>query len=219
MVGIVRGGAGGSFVRHTSRCRWTESIVSLGRGVSSCAELQVFSYYRGWKEACHATRTISTTSRRHLSSRVFFMHGKAPKEMHAILKETLEEHAPLYATVKNLVDQFKRRDFHSDHPGDYWSNSRANLGRPPDFGWINSWATGHLTWEGWVQHSWRFRHAEALREVGPEMLGRGSKTSNVPVVWANSGIFFGAIQMMSCRDWWLWTKPGYITMTRRQSNN
>ena len=31
--------------------------------------------------------------------------------------------------------------------------------------------------------------------------------------------FFGAIQMISCRDWWTWTKPGYITMTRRQSNN
>jgi len=31
--------------------------------------------------------------------------------------------------------------------------------------------------------------------------------------------FFGAIQMISCRDWWLWTKLGYITMTRRQSNN
>jgi len=27
--------------------------------------------------------------------------------------------------------------------------------------------------------------------------------------------FFGAIQMISCRDWWPWTKPGYITMTRR----
>jgi len=27
------------------------------------------------------------------------------------------------------------------------------------------------------------------------------------------------IQMISCRDWWPWTKPGYITMTRRQSNN
>ena len=25
--------------------------------------------------------------------------------------------------------------------------------------------------------------------------------------------------MISCRDWWLWTKSGYITMTRRQSNN
>jgi len=31
--------------------------------------------------------------------------------------------------------------------------------------------------------------------------------------------FSGAIQMISCRDWWPWTKPGYITMTRRQSNN
>ena len=25
--------------------------------------------------------------------------------------------------------------------------------------------------------------------------------------------------MISCRDCWPWTKPGYITMTRRQSNN
>ena len=25
--------------------------------------------------------------------------------------------------------------------------------------------------------------------------------------------------MISCRDWWPWKKPGYITMTRRQSNN
>ena len=25
--------------------------------------------------------------------------------------------------------------------------------------------------------------------------------------------------MISCRDWWPWTKPGYITMIRRQSNN
>jgi len=31
--------------------------------------------------------------------------------------------------------------------------------------------------------------------------------------------FFGAIQMTSCHDWWPWTKLGYITMTRRQSNN
>ena len=25
--------------------------------------------------------------------------------------------------------------------------------------------------------------------------------------------------MISCRNWWPWTKPGYIPMTRRQSNN
>jgi len=39
-------------------------------------------------------------------------------------------------------------------------------------------------WVGWVHHSWRFGHAEALKI--PE---RGSKTSTVPVVWATFGIF------------------------------
>jgi len=34
--------------------------------------------------------------------------GKAPKEMYAILRETLGEHAPSYATVKNWAAQFKR---------------------------------------------------------------------------------------------------------------
>jgi hypothetical protein len=29
------------------------------------------------------------------------LQGKAPKEIYAILTETLEEHAPSYATVKN----------------------------------------------------------------------------------------------------------------------
>ena len=46
---------------------------------------------------------------------VFFLQGKAPKEIHAILKETLGEHAPSYATVKNWVAQFKRGDFSTCH--------------------------------------------------------------------------------------------------------
>jgi len=33
------------------------------------------------------------------------------KEIHDILKETLGENAPTYATVKNWVAQFKRGDF------------------------------------------------------------------------------------------------------------
>jgi len=41
----------------------------------------------------------------------FFLQGKAPKKIHAILKETLGEYAPSYATVKNGVTQFKRGDF------------------------------------------------------------------------------------------------------------
>jgi TPP-dependent 2-oxoacid decarboxylase len=40
-----------------------------------------------------------------------FLQGKAPKKIHAILTETLGEHAPSYATVKNWVAQFKRDDF------------------------------------------------------------------------------------------------------------
>jgi len=43
----VRGSADKSLARPTSRCSRTESIVSLERGVCSCAELQVFSCYRG----------------------------------------------------------------------------------------------------------------------------------------------------------------------------
>jgi len=40
----------------------------------------------------------------------FFLQSKAPKEIHAILTETLGEHAPSYATVKKWVAQFKCRD-------------------------------------------------------------------------------------------------------------
>jgi len=41
----------------------------------------------------------------------FFQQGKAPKEIHAILTETLGKYAPLYATVNNWVAQFKHGDF------------------------------------------------------------------------------------------------------------
>jgi hypothetical protein len=47
-------------------------------------------------------RTISTTSRRELPS-FFFLQDKTPKEIHAIVTETLGEHAPSYATIKDWV--------------------------------------------------------------------------------------------------------------------
>jgi len=50
----------------------------------------------------------------------FFLQGRAPKEINAILTETLGEHAPSYATVENLVAQFKGGDFSTcdaPHPG------------------------------------------------------------------------------------------------------
>ena len=42
---------------------------------------------------------------------VFFLQGKASKEIHAILLETFREHAPSYTTIRNWVAQFKRGDF------------------------------------------------------------------------------------------------------------
>jgi len=40
----------------------------------------------------------------------FFVHGKATKKIHAILIEISGEHAPSNATVKNWVAHFKRGD-------------------------------------------------------------------------------------------------------------
>jgi len=41
----------------------------------------------------------------------FFLQCKSPKESHAILTETLGEHAPLHAAFKNCVAHFKRGVF------------------------------------------------------------------------------------------------------------
>jgi len=52
----------------------------------------------------------------------FFLQGKAPKEIQAILTVTLREHALSYATVKNWVAQLNVVTWmtqNSDHPGDY----------------------------------------------------------------------------------------------------
>jgi len=40
-----------------------------------------------------------------------FLQGKVSKKIHVILRESLREHAPTYATVKNWVTQCKRGVF------------------------------------------------------------------------------------------------------------
>jgi len=48
------------------------------------------------------------------------LQGKVLKGIHAILTQTLGEHAPLYATIRNWVAQFKCGDFSTCdalHPG------------------------------------------------------------------------------------------------------
>jgi len=107
----IRGGADKSLARPTAQCRRTDSIVSLEIGVCPRAELQVFSCYRGWKEACQRKRDFNNKERELSLGFFFLLRGKKQKEIQAILRETLGEHAPSYATVKNWVAQFKRGDF------------------------------------------------------------------------------------------------------------
>ena len=142
----VREGADKSLALPTSRCCRTESIVSLERGVCSCAELQVFSCYRGWKEACQATRAISTTWRRELSSSSFFpaREGAEVKSRHCdrnirgictIVCHLQKLGGPVWTWwFFHLKCASSWTTQNSDHPGNYWWHLRANLGRPPDFG-------------------------------------------------------------------------------------
>jgi len=57
------------------------------------------------------TRDFNNIESRAVIKFFFSPEGKATKEIHAILNETLGEHAPLYATVKNWVAQFKSGNF------------------------------------------------------------------------------------------------------------
>ena len=131
----------------------------------------------------------------------FPLQDKAPKKIHAILTETLEEHAPSYATMKNWVAQFKRGDIstcNAPRPGrpktvttreiidqihELFIEDRRILAKSV------AEQLGISRERDWVHHSWRFGHEEALREVGPEMPECESKTSTVPVIWATFGIF------------------------------
>ena len=63
-------------------------------------------------ERKHARRRARFQQHREASShQVFFTARQIPKEIDAILIETLGEHAPSYCTVKNWVAQFKHGDF------------------------------------------------------------------------------------------------------------
>jgi hypothetical protein len=74
-----------------------------------------------WKELNCKTFLDTEAERKHVRPRARFQQhrdaschqafspeGKEQKEIHAILKETLEEHVPSYDTLKHWVAQFKR---------------------------------------------------------------------------------------------------------------
>jgi len=99
-------GADKSLARPTSRYRRTELIVSLERGVCSCVELHVFSSYRGWKEACHDTRAISTTPSCELSSSFLFSARQGAEGNSRHSDRNIKGIAQSYVTTENWVAQF-----------------------------------------------------------------------------------------------------------------
>ena len=196
------GGADKSLARPTSPCRRTELMVSLERGVCSCAELQVFSYNRSWKEACQATHAIATTSRRELSSSFFPPARQSTEGNSRHSDRNIREHASSYAAVKNWVAQFKRGDLSTcvaPRPrrpktmttpeiidqiheliledsrisaksiAEQLGISRERVGSTS---FMKIWTCGSSPRNG-SRNAWK----------------RGSKTSTVPVVWANFGFF------------------------------
>ena len=86
------------------RCRWKEGSVH----VPNCKNFLVTEAERNHVRRRARCQQHGDTSCHQV---FFFLRGKAPKEIHAILTETLGEHAPPYGTVKNWVTQFKRGDF------------------------------------------------------------------------------------------------------------
>ena len=142
----------------------------------------------------------------------FFLHGKAPKEIHAILTETLGEHAPSYATVKHWVAQFKRGDFSTcDAPRPrrpktvttqeiidqihklILEDRRILVKSIPEKLGISRERVGSISHEDLdmrkLSAKWVPKCLNAIKNVNG-----ASRLSNF---WN----FFGAIQMISCREW------------------
>jgi len=144
--------------------------------------------------------------------------------------EKLGENAPSYATVKNWVTQFKRGDFstcYAPRPGQHKTvttpeiidkiheimldDRRISAKSLAEQLGISRERVGSIIHEDldmrklsakWVQ---KFLNADQKRQ-------RCHSSEKILK-------FFGAIQMIFCRDWRSWRRPGYVTMTRRQSNN
>jgi len=84
--------------------------VSLERGYVHVTNCKTFLVTGAEKKHVRRRAHFSNIDTR-VVIKFFVLHGKAPKETHAILTEPLGKHAPSYATVKNWVAQFKRGAF------------------------------------------------------------------------------------------------------------
>jgi len=139
------------------------------------------------------------------------LQGKAPKEVHAILIERLGGHAPSYATVKNWVTKFKRGDF-----------STRDAPRPGRNKTVTTPEIIHQTHE-LILEDRRISAKSIAKQLGISRYRVGSiihedlDMRKLSAKWAPKCLnaeqkrqwcqsseqrnSFGAIQMISCRDW------------------
>ena len=141
-----------------------------------------------------------------------FLQGKAPKKIHAILTETLGEHAPSCATVKNWVAQFKPGDFSTcdtPRPGRHKTVTTPEIfyqihelileDRQISAKSIAEQLDFSREWVGSIIHEDLDTRKLSANWV-PKCLNADQKRQRCQSseqIWN----FFGAIQMISCRDW------------------
>jgi transposase len=142
----------------------------------------------------------------------FFLQGKSPKEIHAILKEILGKHAPSYSTVTYLVAQFELGDFSTcdalrpgrpkavttpefiDHIHELMLEDRPISGES---------IAEHLgilpEWVGSIIHE--DLDMRKLSSIGSQNARTRIKNFNGDSRLNKIWNFFGSIQMISCRYW------------------
>jgi len=158
-------------------------------------------------------RDFNNMETRAVTKFFFFLQGKAPKEFHAILIETLGEHAPSYVTVKNWVAQLKRGDFFTCYAP---RSGRPKTATTPEIidqiheliledGRISAKSIAEqlgISRErlGSIIHEDLDTRKLSTKSV-PKCLKADQKCQRCQSSEQTFGIFFGAIQMISCRYW------------------
>ena len=169
---------------------------------------------------------VTETERKHVRRRARFqqhqdtschqvfslLRGKAPKGMHVILTETLGEYAPSYATIKNLVVQFKR--------GEFSTCDAPRPGRPKTVTTPEIIDQIHelILEDRRISAKSIAEQLDISRERVGSIIHEDLDMRKLSVKWvpkclnadqkvndssrlSNFWNFFGAIQMISCRDW------------------
>ena len=80
-------------------------------GLFMCRIVSIFLFQRLKGSISDHARYLNNLDTRAVIKFLSPLLGKPPKEIHAFLTETLREYSPSYATIKNMVAQFKRDDF------------------------------------------------------------------------------------------------------------